>query len=98
MFRRYRETDETTVRIHLEGRALDVPAADSVAAALLANGVSVFRTTAVSGAGRGPYCMIGVCFDCLVEIDAQANRQACQIRVRDGMQIRRQAGAVAIAP
>jgi len=98
MFRPYRDTDDATVRIHFEGQALDVPAGETVAAALLANGVSVFRTTPVSGAERGPYCMIGVCFECLVEIDALANRQACQIQVRDGMQIRRQAGAVAAVP
>ena len=33
-----------------------------------------FRETAVSGANHGPFCMIGACFDCLVEIDGEPNR------------------------
>ena len=34
--------------------------------------------------------MMGVCFECLVEIDDIANRQACMTRVRDGMVVRGQ--------
>jgi predicted molibdopterin-dependent oxidoreductase YjgC len=34
--------------------------------------------------------MMGVCFECLVEIDGQTNQQGCLVRVRDGMRIRRQ--------
>jgi predicted molibdopterin-dependent oxidoreductase YjgC len=37
--------------------------------------------------------MMGVCFECLVEVDGQANSQACLIQVRDGMVVRRQRGA-----
>jgi predicted molibdopterin-dependent oxidoreductase YjgC len=37
--------------------------------------------------------MMGVCFECLVEIDGVANCQACMTEVRDGMAIKRQSGA-----
>ena len=37
--------------------------------------------------------MMGVCFDCLVEINGNANRQACMTQVEDGMRINRQNGA-----
>jgi D-hydroxyproline dehydrogenase subunit gamma len=37
--------------------------------------------------------MMGVCFECLVEIDGVPARQSCLIPVRDGMQINRQQGA-----
>ncbi len=50
-------------------------------------------TTPVTGSARGPYCMMGVCFDCLVEIDGEGNRQACMIEARDGMVVKRQMGA-----
>jgi D-hydroxyproline dehydrogenase subunit gamma len=86
------------VRITVDGDALDVPAGASLAAALLAAGVTTTRTTAVSGAPRAPYCMMGVCFECLVEIDGHPNRQACMTTVREGMQVRRQLGARALAP
>jgi NADH dehydrogenase/NADH:ubiquinone oxidoreductase subunit G len=40
--------------------------------------------------------MMGVCFDCLVEVDGAPNRQACLTPVREGMVIRRQDGAPAL--
>jgi predicted molibdopterin-dependent oxidoreductase YjgC len=40
--------------------------------------------------------MMGVCFDCLVEIDGVPNRQACLESVREGMRVRRQRGAADI--
>ena len=46
--------------------------------------VDVRRATAVSGAPRLPYCMMGVCFDCLVTIDGVGNRQGCLVPVRRG--------------
>ncbi len=34
--------------------------------------------------------MMGVCFECLVEIDGVPNRQGCLRNVTEGMRIRRQ--------
>jgi predicted molibdopterin-dependent oxidoreductase YjgC len=85
--------DAPEVRIEFEGQSLSANAGDTVAAALLAAGLLAFRTTPVSGGPRGPFCMMGVCFDCLVEIDGVANRQACMIEVREGMRVKRQQGA-----
>jgi hypothetical protein len=67
-----------------------VPAGASAAAAVLAAGFDSIRETPVDERERGPYCMMGVCFDCLAEIDGVANRQSCMIEVRPGMQISRQ--------
>ena len=75
-----------------------VPAGASAAAAVLAAGFDSIRETAVAGSERGPYCMMGVCFDCLAEIDDVPNRQSCMIEVRDGMRISRQIGARRIDP
>ena len=36
--------------------------------------------------------MMGVCFECLVEIDGVPNRQSCLIPVREGMTVRSQEG------
>ncbi len=71
---------------------------ENVAAVMLIHGLVPFRTSAVSGTPRAPYCMIGNCFDCLVEIDGQPNRQACLEPVREGMRIRRQMGAPSVTP
>ena len=44
----------------------------------------------LTGERRAPFCMMGTCFECLVEIDGQPNRQACLTIVREGMDIKRQ--------
>jgi predicted molibdopterin-dependent oxidoreductase YjgC len=41
--------------------------------------------------------MMGVCFECLVEIDGVPNRQGCMTPVREGMQVRRMNGARSVA-
>ena len=94
--RRVQRDGAPQVRIEFEGQSLIAYPGDTVAAALLAGNHWNFRTTPVSGAIRGPFCMMGVCFDCLVEIDGVANRQACMTEVRDGMRIKRQLGATDI--
>jgi predicted molibdopterin-dependent oxidoreductase YjgC len=83
--------------IWFEDQPIPARDSDSVAAALLAAGIIATRSTAVSGALRGPFCMMGACFDCLAEVDGRANVQTCMTHVREGMQVRRQKGARAIA-
>ncbi len=70
-------------------------AGDSVAAVLLAAGGG-YRRHGVDGAARAPFCMIGNCFDCLVEVDGMPNRQGCLVPVADGMRIRRMTGKPAV--
>ncbi|MCV9934818.1 (2Fe-2S)-binding protein [Boseaceae bacterium BT-24-1] len=76
-----------------DGRRMTARAGDTVAAALLVNGVAACRETPVSAARRGPYCLMGVCFDCLVVIDGVGNRQACLTPLREGMAVETQHGA-----
>lgn len=93
-FRRIEEgAGGDAVTLYFEDRPVPARRRDTVAAALLAAGVRVLRTTPVGGRPRGPFCMMGVCFDCLVEIDGEPNQQACMVTVRDGMQVRRMHGA-----
>ena len=81
------------IRFDYEGRAITARPGDTVAAALMAAGETALRMTAVSNSPRAPYCMMGVCFECLMEIDGVGNRQACLTPVAEGMQVRRQRGA-----
>lgn len=80
------------VTLFFEGREITAQRGDSVAAALLAASVTTFRISSRSGKPRAPMCMIGNCFECLVEIDGEANRQACRVRVEHGMRVRVQHG------
>lgn len=97
MFKRIHSSAQS-IRIRFEEKEIDAQAGDSVAAALLGAGVIEFRSVADSGEHRGPYCMIGNCFECLVEIDGEPNRQACQEKIYEGMQIRKQQGLRKLRP
>ena len=92
MFRRLQPDAQPRVTITIGGRSVEAVEGDTVAAALLAAGLDHCRTTPVSGAPRAPYCMMGVCFDCLVTIDGVGNRQACLVHVREGMAVEIQQG------
>lgn len=92
-FRRLPDAPRRTVAFTFTGRELEAREGDSLAAALLAAGIATTRRTPVSGAARGPYCMIGHCFECLVEIDGVPNRQACMVEVQDGMRVQAMTGA-----
>jgi predicted molibdopterin-dependent oxidoreductase YjgC len=97
MFRRLPEAAGDIIAFTIDGRSAQALSSDTVAAALLIAGIDHCRTTPVSGARRAPYCMMGVCFECLVTIDGVGNRQACLIPVREGMRVETQSGARAIA-
>jgi D-hydroxyproline dehydrogenase subunit gamma len=96
MFRKRPDTPGPTVVVTVEGREVAVPEGASAAAAVLLAGLPAIRETGVSGAPRAPYCLMGVCFDCLAEIDGRPNRQSCMVTVQHGMTIRRQHGKRAV--
>ena len=86
MFRRLRDASRP-VTIRVNGQTETAAEGDTVAAALLVSGHTVFRHTARSHAPRGPYCGMGVCFECLVTINGEPNRQACLALIHEGMEI-----------
>lgn len=93
MFHRQTDLSAEKITFAVDGVTLFARSGDTVAAALLANGFDEFRSMPDSRARRGPYCMMGVCFDCLVTIDGVGNRQSCLVPVRQGMRVERQDGA-----
>ena len=93
MFARPRDGVAPALTIVVDGARVAAREGESVAAALLASGRLATRTTPVSGAARGPWCLMGACFDCLCIIDGEPSRQACLVAVRDGMTVETQRGA-----
>ena len=89
MFKKLYESNEI-VNINFEGKNLDAQIGQTVASALLVSGNMVFRSSVVSGKPRAPFCMMGVCFECLVEIDGIPNQRACMIPVKASMEIKKQ--------
>lgn len=87
-FRPLEDDAADTVEFEFDGQRVRAPRGISVAAALLRAGFSHCRDTPVNGAPRGPYCLMGVCFECIVDIEGVGVRQACLIEVSDGLRIR----------
>ena len=98
MFRLRPDAEPATIPVIVEGRTVLVPAGAPAAAALLLTGIRSIRESPVTGSERGPYCMMGICFECLAEIDGIPNRQACMVEARRGMRIRRQIRARRVDP
>jgi hypothetical protein len=80
------------VRIIVDGEPLDARAGEPVAAALLAHGRRVCRTTVRTGEPRGVFCATGLCADCLMQIDGIPGVRACVTPVRAGMHVETQQG------
>ena len=91
MFRRLPDKSGAAIlTVTIDGERHSVRSGDTVAAVLLLAGARATRVSPVSGEPRAPYCMMGVCFECLVTIDGVGNRQSCLIEVADGMRIETQ--------
>lgn len=93
MFKRLDPSPEKLVMITINGQSYSVPANETVAAVVTACGISPTRTTAVSGAPRAPFCLMGVCYECLMVIDGQPNQRACKTQVAEGMTVECQNGS-----
>jgi len=75
------------ISLRLDGRQIRAYRGETVAAALTALGIRVFRDSPKRGEPRGLYCGMGVCFDCLVAIDGRPNVRACMTYVEPGMRV-----------
>ena len=75
------------VRFGFDGREIEALEGETIAAALAASDIVAVRQ-ARSGAPRGPFCGMGVCFDCLVTVDGRPSQRACLTKVQAGMDVR----------
>ena len=82
-----------TSSFDFDGRPVPFRQGQTVGAALWADGVRSWRRTRFEGRPRGLFCGIGVCFDCLVEVDGRPDQRACLVPARPGSLVRTQEGA-----
>lgn len=75
-------------RVTIDGTVTEAVDGQNLAAVMVAHGVWHFRTHMVTGETRGPYCGMGICFECEVEVDGRPGVRACITDVREGMIIR----------
>jgi predicted molibdopterin-dependent oxidoreductase YjgC len=79
------------VQLTVDGTPCQAYLGETVAVALMARDDLELRSTG-SGAARGLFCGMGVCFDCLVIVDGVPSTRACVTWVADGMVVDRQRG------
>jgi predicted molibdopterin-dependent oxidoreductase YjgC len=85
-----RPAPPTPVTITVNGEPVTGVVGQSLAGVILASGTLGFRRTSVAGRPRGVFCGIGVCYDCLVEVNGQRDVRACQRRATEGDVVRAQ--------
>ncbi len=82
---------DSTVTIIVDDQPITVPAGISVAAAVLGHHHSgETYTHPVDGSPRAPYCLMGVCFECMMEVNGEPNVQSCLVTVEEGLIVKKQ--------
>jgi predicted molibdopterin-dependent oxidoreductase YjgC len=71
----------------VDGEVIKAYAGETIAGALTAAGRRVFRHTEGTGAPRGVFCGIGICFDCLVTVEGMGRVRSCMVPVQPGMRV-----------
>jgi len=79
------------ITFYFEGQPICAFPDDTIASALIANGIDIFGFTEHKNP-RGFFCAIGKCSACLVEVNGIPNVRACITPVSEGIHVRRQVG------
>ncbi|MGE5287913.1 MAG: (2Fe-2S)-binding protein [Micromonosporaceae bacterium] len=86
-----------TVTFSFDGEPMRARRGWSIGAALIANGVVSWRVTRSGGRPRGLFCGIGVCFDCLVDVNGVCAVRACLAPVHEGDRVQTSASLARVA-
>ena len=90
MFKRLPNIIRKSVTFYFDGEPIEALEGDTIASALLSAGYIDFRKSALSDNDRGPYCLMGSCFECLLEVDGVHQQQTCLIEVKNEMRVSRE--------
>lgn len=85
-----------TIKFYFEDKELEALEGETIAAALIANGIDVFGESE-HGRPRGFFCAIGKCSSCLMVVDGEPNVRVCITLVKEGMRVQRQLGRSDVA-
>lgn len=81
---RIRPGKATPVTITVDGEPATGITGQSIAGIIMAGDRLELRRTASEDRPRGVFCGIGVCFDCLVEVNGVQDVRACQRKANEG--------------
>ena len=80
------------VTFTFDGRELRGREGEPIAAALIDNGIRIFRYTEKLKEPRSLFCGIGQCNDCVVVVNGRPNVRSCVTPLEDGMAVETQKG------
>ena len=92
MFRKLPEFPAEALTLYIDGEPVEAGSGESVAAVLLRQEEPWSRLTPDTRSRRAPYCMMGVCFECVAEMESGRSVQTCLTPARDGLRIVRRLG------
>jgi sarcosine oxidase, subunit alpha len=76
------------IHFYFDGQKIEGFEGETIAAALLANGIRILRRHEESGSTRGIYCNIGHCMECRVTVDGNVNVRSCLTVIKEGMDVK----------
>ena len=71
---------------YINGRAITAHEGETIHAALISAGYHQFRLSKTHQP-RGVFCGMGVCYECLVNVNNGSLQRACVTMVEDGMEV-----------
>jgi hypothetical protein len=85
-------SEKPKVKFYFEGKEITGFEGEPIAAALVANGIKVFRYTEKLKRARGFFCAVGKCSSCLMTVDDRPNVMVCMEPLKSGIRVSRQFG------
>lgn len=79
--------DRKKVSFTFNNKIIESYEGETIAAALLANGIRTLRYHEETGSPRGIYCNIGHCYECRVTVDGENGVRSCLTLVNDGSHV-----------
>ena len=97
MFRKISPPSTPPLTLSIDGKSVTAERGETVASVMMRQADPSCRHTPVHGSSRAPFCMMGVCFDCLAIVDGASSTQSCLVPVAEGMCVERQLGRPKVA-
>lgn len=80
-------TGRKKITITVDNKKIEAYEGETIAAALMAADIKVFRTTRIYDEPRGVFCNRGRCTDCIMKVDGKPNVRTCVTPAKDGMNV-----------
>jgi predicted molibdopterin-dependent oxidoreductase YjgC len=89
MFKRLEKIERgDSFMVHVDGESVTAYDGETIATILLTAGKMIIRRTHKAHSARGYYCGMGICHECLVELEDGTKVRSCQTLAEPSMKIK----------